>query len=196
MPINSGSQGSAGHQPGTPTIGTATQGCSSVSVAFTAPAYTGKPNTSLTYTATSTPSSITGTGSTSPITVSGLSNGTAYTFIVKLSNGVQDSLNSSSSNSATPNCGTTTTAAPTTAAPTTTTAGTTTTTTAGTTTTTTAGTTTTTTAGTTTTTTASTTTTPPPPTYICDSYNRFTIGNCFPLGACQAYQSAQPGSPC
>ena len=101
MPLPPISSGSGGIQPGTPTIGTATAGNASASVTFTAPSYLGKP-TGTTYTATSTPSDITGTSSTSPITVSGLSNGTAYTFKVKLSNGVATSLESASSNSATP----------------------------------------------------------------------------------------------
>ena len=101
MPLPPISSGSGGIQPGTPTIGTATAGNASASVTFTAPSYLGKP-TGTTYTATSTPSDITGTSSTSPITVSGLSNGTAYTFKVKLGNGVATSLESASSNSATP----------------------------------------------------------------------------------------------
>ena len=101
MPLPPISSGSGGIQPGTPTIGTATAGNASASVTFTAPSYLGKP-TGTTYTATSTPSDITGTSATSPITVSGLSNGTAYTFKVKLGNGVATSLESASSNSATP----------------------------------------------------------------------------------------------
>ena len=101
MPLPPISSGSGGIQPGTPTIGTATAGNASASVTFTAPSYLGKP-TGTTYTATSTPSDITGTSSTSPITVSGLSNGTAYTFKVKLGNGVATSLESASSNSVSP----------------------------------------------------------------------------------------------
>ena len=102
MPIPGVTGSSDGRQPGTPTIGTATAGNASVSVTFTAPDYTGKPNTSLTYTATTTPGSFTGTGSASPVTISGLSNGTSYTAVVKLNNTVQDSLNSAASNSFTP----------------------------------------------------------------------------------------------
>lgn len=97
-----GAQGSAGRQPGTPTIGTATTSASqTVEVSFTAPTYLGKP-TGTSYIATSNPGSITGTSSTSPVTVSGLTNGTAYTFTVKLNNGVVDSLSSEASNSVTP----------------------------------------------------------------------------------------------
>ncbi len=97
-----GAQGSAGHQPGTPTIGTATTSASqTVSVPFTAPSYLGKP-IGTNYIATSNPGNITGTSSTSPISVTGLTNGTAYTFTVKLNNGVVDSLSSAASNSVTP----------------------------------------------------------------------------------------------
>ena len=60
-----------------PTIGTATAGIESASVTFTA-ATTGGAAT--TYGAISTPGSITGTSATSPITVSGLTADTAYTF--------------------------------------------------------------------------------------------------------------------
>ena len=97
-----GAQGSAGHQPGTPTIGTAsTSESGTASVTFTAPSYLGKP-TGTSYIATSNPDGITGTSSTSPITVTGLTNGTAYTFTVKLNNGVVDSLSSDVSNSVSP----------------------------------------------------------------------------------------------
>jgi hypothetical protein len=82
MPIL-GNLSSAGKKPTTPTIGTATDGGNgtSASVAFTASSYIGK--STITYTALSNPGSITGTGSASPITVSGLTTGTAYTFTVK-----------------------------------------------------------------------------------------------------------------
>ena len=68
--------------PGAPTIGTATvASATSVSVAFTAPSSDG--GSAITgYTATSSPGAITGTGASSPITVSGLTTGTAYTFTV------------------------------------------------------------------------------------------------------------------
>jgi hypothetical protein len=73
-------QGIWPRSPGAPTIGTATAtGSTTATVAFTAPTDLGAG--SITYTATSTPGSITGTG-TSPITVSGLSGGTSYTFTV------------------------------------------------------------------------------------------------------------------
>jgi hypothetical protein len=102
----SGSQGSAGRQPGTPTIGTAsTSSPATATVPFTAPSYLGKP-IGTSYIATSNPGGITGTSETSPITVTGLTNGTGYTFTVKLNNGVIDSLSSAESNSVTPNAST------------------------------------------------------------------------------------------
>jgi len=93
---------SAGHQPGTPIIGTATAGSGQATVTFTAPAYLGKPSSSLTYTVVSSPNSISNTGSGSPITVTGLSNGTSYTFRVKLNNTITDSQFSEPSNQITP----------------------------------------------------------------------------------------------
>jgi len=87
--------------PGAPTIGTATASVSSVSVTFTAPASDGgSPITG--FTATSSPSGITGAGATSPITVSGLSNGTPYTFTVTATNAIGTGAASAASNSATP----------------------------------------------------------------------------------------------
>ena len=95
MPLPPISAGSGGRQPGTPIIGTATAGDTTATIPFTAPDYLGKPIGTI-YTATSTPSSITATSSSSPIVVTGLSNGTAYTFKVKLGNGVATSLESAS----------------------------------------------------------------------------------------------------
>ena len=90
--------------PDAPTIGTPTDnGDASVSVTFT-PATTG--GTPSTYTVTSTPDSITGTGASSPITVSGLTPLTAYTFKVKGTNATgvtgPESVASSSVTPATP----------------------------------------------------------------------------------------------
>jgi len=82
--------------PATPTIGTATAGVESASITFT-----GVSNAA-SYTMTSTPGSITGTGATSPITVSGLTGGTGYTFKVKSNNPFGSSAESAASNSITP----------------------------------------------------------------------------------------------
>jgi outer membrane protein assembly factor BamB len=66
--------------PGAPTAVSATAGNAQATVKFTLPTNTVLPITSCTV--TSKPGGITKTGSGSPITVSGLSNGTAYTFTV------------------------------------------------------------------------------------------------------------------
>lgn len=87
--------------PDAPTIGTATAGNTQCSVAFTPPGDDGGA-TITGYTATSSPGSITGTGASSPITVTGLSNGTGYTFTVYATNSEGNSSNSSASNTCTP----------------------------------------------------------------------------------------------
>jgi hypothetical protein len=90
--------------PGAPTIGTATDTTNggSVSVAFTAPTFAGLPAVITSYTVTSNPGGLTGTGASSPITVSGLTNGTAYTFTVTATNASGTSAASAASNSVTP----------------------------------------------------------------------------------------------
>ncbi len=90
--------------PGAPTIGTATAGNASATVSFTAPANNG--GAAITgYTVTSSPAG--GTDSNAGTTglthtITGLSNGTAYTFTVKATNSVGTSPASSASNSVTP----------------------------------------------------------------------------------------------
>jgi len=69
--------------PSAPTIGSATTTASGqATVTFTAPAFTG--GSAITgYTVVSEPGGLTGTGSSSPIAVTGLTNGVSYTFTVK-----------------------------------------------------------------------------------------------------------------
>ncbi|MBW3516989.1 MULTISPECIES: Ig-like domain-containing protein [unclassified Shewanella] len=87
---------------GAPTIGAAIAGDSQAVVSFTAPIFNG--GSSITaYTVTSSPGGFTGSGVGSPITVTGLSNGTAYTFSVTAANTVGSGNASSASNSVTPN---------------------------------------------------------------------------------------------
>ena len=111
MPIIPGvSASSDGRQPTAPTIGTATAGNASATVAFTAPTYLGKPSTNNLYVAISSPGSITGSAAhpLTSISVTGLTNGTAYTFTVtaqtRNSNDtvIATSAASSTSNSVTP----------------------------------------------------------------------------------------------
>ena len=87
--------------PGAPTVGTATPlSPTSASVSFSAPASNG--NSAITgYTVTSSPGSLTGTGSSSPITVNGLTAGTAYTFTVTATNAIGTSSASSATSSIT-----------------------------------------------------------------------------------------------
>lgn len=87
--------------PSAPTIGTATAGNAQATVPFTAPTNNGgSPITS--YTVTSSPGGITASGAASPITVTGLTNGTAYTFTVTATNAVGTGPASAASNSVTP----------------------------------------------------------------------------------------------
>ena len=83
-----------------PTIGTATAGVNSATVTYTAGSTTtGGPV--FYHTAISNPGSITGTSTTSPITVSGLTADTSYTFTIAGTNPSGSSAYSSASNSIT-----------------------------------------------------------------------------------------------
>lgn len=72
--------------PGAPTGVTAAKGNSQAAVSFNAALANGSPITL--YTVTSSPDNKTETGASSPITVTGLTNGKAYTFKVTATNGV------------------------------------------------------------------------------------------------------------
>ena len=73
--------------PGAPTIGAATPGNGQATIAFTAPASNG--GSAITgYTVTCNVGGFTATGAASPLTVTGLTNGTTYTCSVVATNGV------------------------------------------------------------------------------------------------------------
>ena len=97
IPGNTSSQGKYSDQP---TSISATAGSTEATVSFTLPAYDGKGIA--TYVVTASPGGATASGSTSPITVTGLSNGTAYTFTVTTVTGYGVSAVSSASSSVTP----------------------------------------------------------------------------------------------
>ncbi|ANY65973.1 hypothetical protein BBD42_05480 [Paenibacillus sp. BIHB 4019] len=84
-----------------PTQVTAAAGNGRAVVSFTAPANDGG-NTITSYEVTASPGNIIAIGTTSPITVTGLSNGTSYTFTVKAINAVGSSLASDASDAVTP----------------------------------------------------------------------------------------------
>jgi subtilisin family serine protease len=87
--------------PDTPTIGTALAGDGEATVSFTPPADDG--GTSIVfYAATSSPGGVTGTCSSSPCNVTGLTNGISYSFTVRAHNSEGYSAASASSNSVTP----------------------------------------------------------------------------------------------
>jgi hypothetical protein len=107
MPIKYRNAGfiSATYQPlqvaNAPTIGTATGGDTQASVTFTAPSNVG--GSAITaYYAVSNPGQITASAASSPITVTGLTNGTAYTFTVWALNSYGPSPYSGASGSVTP----------------------------------------------------------------------------------------------
>ena len=87
--------------PGAPGLVTATAGNAQASVAFTPPASNGGAPING-YTVTSSPGGITRTGVSSPITVTGLANGTTYSFTVTATNSAGTGPASAPSNSVTP----------------------------------------------------------------------------------------------
>ncbi len=87
--------------PDAPTIGTATAGNTEAYVAFSAPADNGG-SAITSYTATSSPGNFTASGASSPLTVTGLTNGVEYTFTVTATNAIGTSSSSSASNAITP----------------------------------------------------------------------------------------------
>jgi len=84
--------------PQAPTIGTVTVSADVATIPFTPGATGGE---AATYTATSSPGGLTGTSSSSPITISGLTDGQSYTFTVTATNSNGTSQASSTSNSVT-----------------------------------------------------------------------------------------------
>jgi hypothetical protein len=87
--------------PGQPTAVAAVAGNGQAVVSFTAPASDG--GSAITgYTVTSSPGGLTGAGASSPITVTGLTNGTDYTFTVAATNDVGTGAGSIASAAATP----------------------------------------------------------------------------------------------
>jgi hypothetical protein len=88
-------------KPGAPTIGTATPADGQASVTFTAPLSNG--GAAITgYTVVASPGGATATGASSPITVTGLTNGTSYTFTVTASNSAGTGPASAASTAVTP----------------------------------------------------------------------------------------------
>ena len=87
--------------PGAPTIGTATAGNTQASVTFTAPSSDGGLGITV-YTVISNPGGITVNGGSSPITVTGLTNGTQYKFTVTATNAAGLGSSSSATSYVTP----------------------------------------------------------------------------------------------
>lgn len=97
IPGNTSSQGKFVDPP---TSVSASAGNAQATVTFTLPVYDGKETA--TYVATSSPSGITASGASSPLVVTGLSNGTSYTFTVSTISGYGVSATSAASAAVTP----------------------------------------------------------------------------------------------
>ncbi len=87
--------------PGAPTGVSAVKGNAQATVSFTAPVSDGG-SAITSYTVTSSPGGFTATGASSPLTVTGLTNGTAYTFTVVATNSNGNSAASAPSAAVTP----------------------------------------------------------------------------------------------
>lgn len=88
--------------PNSPAIASLTDGNASVEVTFNAPTTDTNRATVTGYTVTSNPGNITATGTQSPITVTGLTNGTEYTFSVVANSAVGSSAPATTTLKATP----------------------------------------------------------------------------------------------
>ncbi|WP_166243357.1 S-layer homology domain-containing protein [Paenibacillus turpanensis] len=87
--------------PGAPTLITASAGDGQATISFTAPSdHGGSPITG--YEVSSSPGNVVVTGAESPITLTGLTNGTTYTFTVRAINKVGSGVSSAPSNAVTP----------------------------------------------------------------------------------------------
>lgn len=101
-PVSAASNSVQARVPGAPTSVSATAGNAQAAITFTAPADTGNPAGITGYRVTSSPGGITATGASSPITITGLTNGTSYTFTVAAQNAAGFGAESSPSGAVTP----------------------------------------------------------------------------------------------
>lgn len=90
--------------PNPPTSPVAKIGSTKASISFSTPANNGS-SVITSYTVTAAPGGASATGSSSPIIVSGLTNGVSYTFTVVANNAIGSSAPSVASNAIIPNCG-------------------------------------------------------------------------------------------